>query len=141
MYTILMIGGVMMIVSLAVAVLMFELAARCIGWMERSGVLGHGNAPLVFNLAMALIWILFVLSGSIWAWALFYMHLGVFETMETALYFSLISFTTVGFGDVVLAPGVRLYSGMTATHGLLVFGLFTAFLIEVLKRSRPIEKF
>jgi hypothetical protein len=44
-----------------------------------------------------------------------------------------VSFTTVGYGDVVLEPGWRLLAGMTSTHGLLIFGIFTAFLVEVFK--------
>jgi hypothetical protein len=62
-----------------------------------------------------------------------YVGLGLFDSFEPALYFSIISFTTVGFGDVVLEPGWRLLAGMTATHGLLNFGLFTAFLVEVFR--------
>ena len=57
--------------------------------------------------------------------------LELFGTLEQALYFSITSFTTLGFGDVVLEPGWRLLAGMTATHGLLLFGLSTAFLVEV----------
>ncbi|WP_420806487.1 ion channel [Octadecabacter arcticus] len=37
----------------------------------------------------------------------------------------------VGYGDVVLEPGWRLLAGMTSTHGLLIFGIFIAFLVEV----------
>jgi hypothetical protein len=89
--------------------------------------------PLAFDLGMATACILVVLTSAVWGWALLYMELGLFETLEPALYFSIVSFTTVGYGDVVLEPGWRLLAGMTATHGLLNFGLFTAFLVEIFR--------
>lgn len=138
MYHILLIGTTMMVASLALTVLLFGVAANAIARVTKAGWLHRGTtAHLVFNLIVALIWIILVLTLSVWAWAALYMHLGLFDELEPALYFSVVSFTTVGFGDIVLEPGFRLYAGMTATHGLLIFGLFTAFLIEVLKRSRP----
>lgn len=140
MHHILFIGSTMMVGSLILTVVLFGLAARAISWVTRTGWLHQGSTPhLAFNLIVALMWIVVVLTLSVWAWAALYMHLGLFDELEPALYFSIVSFTTVGFGDIVLEPGFRLYAGMTATHGLLIFGLFTAFLIEILKRSRPMN--
>jgi hypothetical protein len=87
----------------------------------------------VFDLGVAILWILVVLTSTVWGWAVLYMALGLFDALEPALYFSVVSFTTVGYGDVVLEPGWRLLAGMTATHGLLIFGIFTAFLVEVFR--------
>ena len=63
-------------------------------------------------------------------WAGAYMHYELFETWETALYFSAASYTTLGFGDVLLDAPWRLLSGATAANGLLLFGLSAAFLFE-----------
>lgn len=120
-----------MIFSLAIAIVLFGLAARVLRWFDETGAFGYGHLPLVFDLAIAAIWILFVLTSAVWGWAALYIALGLFDSLEPALYFSVVSFTTVGYGDVVLEPGWRLLAGMTATHGLLNFGLFTAFLVEV----------
>ena len=69
-------------------------------------------------------------------WALTLYMLGVFDALEPALYFSMISFTTLGFGDVILPDHWRLLSGFIATDGFILFGLNTAFLFEVLRRLR-----
>ena len=61
---------------------------------------------------------------------------GIFQSLEPAVYFSLIAFTTVGFGDIVLTPQWRILSGMVAANGLLLFGFSTAFLFEVMVRLR-----
>lgn len=69
-------------------------------------------------------------------WALVLFGLGIFAEFETSLYFSMISFTTLGFGDVILPDNWRLLSGFIATDGFILFGLNTAFLFEVLRRLR-----
>src|SRR5262245_59177208 len=38
------------------------------------------------------------------AWATFYLAAGVVPDLNTATYFSLTSYTTVGYGDIVLPP-------------------------------------
>ena len=69
-----------------------------------------------------------------WIWAMVFMHLNVFDDLETAVYFSLVTFTTLGYGDITLDAQWRLLSGLTASNGLIVFGLNTAFLVDVLSR-------
>lgn len=131
MYFALMIGSAMMIGSLAISILLFGIAAKMLEWLARTGAFGYARLPLMFDLVVAGAWVLLVLTGTVWGWAALYLKLDLFESLEPALYFSIASFTTVGYGDVVLEPGWRLLAGMTATHGLLTFGLFTAFLVEV----------
>ncbi len=53
---------------------------------------------------------------------------------EDALYFSTVSFTALGFGDVVIEGSWRLLSGIQAMTGLLVFGWSTALLFAVVQR-------
>jgi hypothetical protein len=71
--------------------------------------------------------------AQIWIWALFYLGLGEFDRLEPALYFSTVVFTTLGFGDIVVSPDWRLMASCEAAAGLLLFGLSTAFLFEVLR--------
>jgi hypothetical protein len=73
-------------------------------------------------------------TTEIWAYAVLYRLLGQFGDMETALYFSTVTFTTLGYGDVVLDKGWRLLAAIEAANGLLLFGWSTAFLITVIDR-------
>ena len=57
------------------------------------------------------------------------------RTFEEAVYFSFVTFTTVGFGDVVLTPGVRLLSGIEALNGIILVGWSTALLFAVVQRT------
>ena len=76
------------------------------------------------------------ISLSVWLWALCLLGLGVFQDAETSVYFALVSFTTLGFGDIVLEKQWRILSGMMAANGLLIFGLTTAVLVDFLSRFR-----
>ena len=51
-----------------------------------------------------------------------------------AVYFSIVTFTTLGYGDVTLIPAWRQLSGMEAMVGIVVFGLTTAILFTVIQR-------
>jgi len=72
----------------------------------------------------------------VWLWAFTLLMLDVFHTLEMAVYFSLVAYTTLGFGDVLLPQEWRLLSGMAAVNGLLNIGLVTAFLVEGLRQVR-----
>ena len=55
---------------------------------------------------------------------------------DTAVYFALETFTTLGFGDVLAPPLWRILAGMAAANGLLNFGLMTAVLMEGVRDLR-----
>jgi hypothetical protein len=66
-------------------------------------------------------------------WAALFVFLGIFPTIEEAIYFSMISFATVGYGDVVVDKNWRILAGFISVNGLLAFGIFTAVLIETMR--------
>ena len=64
-------------------------------------------------------------------WASFYYLYGLFATYETALYFSLGTYSTIGYGDVVLPDRWRLLGGIEGISGVLLCGLSGAFIFAV----------
>ena len=62
-------------------------------------------------------------------WALFYVLAGALPDVETAAYFSLTSYTTVGYGDVVLPEAWRLLGPIEAAVGVLMLGWSTGILV------------
>jgi hypothetical protein len=84
-------------------------------------------------IAMVL-WLVGGLTVSAWLWAGIYLLNGVFEQLETALYFAIVTFTTLGYGDVTVSGGWRILASLTAVNGLIIVGLNTAFLVEALSR-------
>ena len=61
----------------------------------------------------------------IWLWAALFIHLGEFPDLTNALYFSTVTFTTLGYGDITLSQHWQLLSGFEAAGGILLFGLST----------------
>ena len=64
-------------------------------------------------------------------WALFYYAQGLFSDFETSLYFSMVSFTTIGYGDVLLPKRWRLLGVIEGFSGVLLCGISTAFMFAV----------
>jgi voltage-gated potassium channel Kch len=58
---------------------------------------------------------------------------GAISEVETALYFSTVTFTTLGYGDVVLDQRWRLVAAFKAVNGIIIFGLTTAAVIAVVQ--------
>ena len=80
-----------------------------------------------------------VTTMEIWLYATVFLALGALSDFESALYFSTTSFTTIGYGDVVLDRKWRLLGAIEGANGLLLFGWSTAFLISVTARMRTFE--
>ncbi len=75
----------------------------------------------------------------IWLYAVVFMALGEFQTLEAALYFSTSSFTTVGYGEVYLESRWRIVAAIESANGFLLLGWSTIFLLSVLTRLRSVE--
>lgn len=91
---------------------------------------------LVFAILLALLWSILTVTISVWIWATAFWLLQIFENIEASVYFSLVAFTTLGFGDILLPVEWRLLGGLAAANGLLIFGLLTAMLVETLRQTR-----
>ena len=67
-------------------------------------------------------------------WAGTYLVLNSIRGFEQALYFSLVTFTTLGYGDVVLDERWRLLASFEAVNGIILFGWTTAIVLAVVQR-------
>ena len=94
---------------------------------------------------------LLVITGVVWmmsaamllelsAWAGTYILLGEFTTLEPALYFSNVTYTTLGYGDLVLSPQRRLLASFEATNGIIMFGWTTALVFAAVQRVYQSKK-
>lgn len=78
-------------------------------------------------------------SIQVWIWALSFMAFSAIPALGNAVYFSLVTYTALGYGDITLDEGFRIYAAMGAVTGLLNFGLSTAFLVGLFGRLLPRE--
>jgi hypothetical protein len=97
------------------------------GRKERPGRLG---AELLMAQLVSTLLLLHLAEAVVWA--LFFVLVGALPDLETAAYFSLTSYTTVGYGDVVLPEPWRLLGPLEAAVGVLMLGWSTGILVAVI---------
>lgn len=90
--------------------------------------------PTTWLLIRTTWWLILIHVAEIAVWALFYDWRGCLPDFETALYFSGITYTTVGFGDIVLPEQWRLLAPLEALTGILMCGLSTGFFFAVVAK-------
>ncbi len=62
-------------------------------------------------------------------WAATYLRIGAVLTFTDALYFSIVTFTTLGYGDITLNESWRLLASFQAAIGIIIFGWSTAIVV------------
>ena len=92
----------------------------------------RGVAILVYTALIA--FVLHAVEIIIWA-ATYQVLMPVKElaSFEEAVYFSFVTFTTLGYGDITLSEGWRLLSGIEALNGILLVGWTTAMIFSVVQ--------
>lgn len=95
------------------------------------------NTRILIFTAIALASVVLAHTIQVWIWAVSFIAFGALSTLSDALYFALITYTTVGYGDIILGEPYRIYGAMAAVTGLLSFGLSTAFLVGLASRFLP----
>lgn len=84
---------------------------------------------------LGLVLALFVLHGiEIWLYAFFYLIVGAIGDLETAVYFSTISYAGIGYDDRYIVPAWRLVAAIEGINGLLLLGWSTAFFVTMITR-------
>ncbi len=80
---------------------------------------------------------LFALHGiEIWLFAACYLGLGAVPDLETAVYFSTITYAAIGYADTHIDTAWRLVSAIEGVNGVILLGWSTAFLVSVVARLR-----
>lgn len=94
------------------------------------------NTRVVSLLIYTSIFITFLNTCEAIIWALLYYFLPEIleiNTLEEAIYFSLVTFTTLGFGDVTIGPNYRILTGIEAMNGILLIGWSTALMFATVQ--------
>jgi len=131
MFTELILAGVIVAVCVMIHVsglmmLAEQLAKRVRTERVNSLVTDIGSMIVVFGI------IVLLHAAETAVWAVFSQTWQLFPNFETSLYFSLTTYTAIGFGDVVLPEKWRLLGGVEGISGLLLCGLSTAFLFLII---------
>ena len=142
MLSIILIAGALVAVTVAVH-------AAGLAVLLRALMKSHAQLPTRFwpvtRLLIALTWWLILIHlAEISVWALFYFWQGCLPDAESAFYFAGVTYTTVGYGDLVLPKPWRLLGPIEGLTGILMCGLsaglffaLVSALIASAERTRP----
>ena len=96
------------------------------------------ESPLLYRriglLLRVFVWVVLLHLIQVALWAFVFLRAGELPNLETAVYFSLVTYTTIGFGDVVLGPGWRVLAGIEGLTGIVLIGWSTAFVFAIVNR-------
>jgi hypothetical protein len=79
-------------------------------------------------------WMVLLHLLEISVWAVFYLWKGGMNDLQSSLYFSAITYTTTGYGDLVLKEDWKIISGVEALTGILMCGWSTGFFMAIVSR-------
>ncbi len=90
--------------------------------------------PVIRRLLHIIWWLLLLHLAEVSIWGLFYLWRGYLPNAEAAFYFSGVTYTSLGYGDVVLAKPWRLLGPVEALVGVIMCGLSTGYFFVVVSR-------
>lgn len=135
MFTQLALGSLVIAATVAVQAEMYAILHRMfqpmLDW-------SRGRFKRWANTVTVMLSVLFILlthTIQVWMWAVVLLLVGAEQGLEPALYFALVSFTTIGYGDIVMDEKWRLLSAMMGPNGLLMFGWSTAYMVDLVRRT------
>jgi hypothetical protein len=119
--------------TVAIQALFMSIGLQTFKWIEKHRPTMMARKPTMITV----IWVLFLLVPiilDVTLWATFYYAQAALPSFEEALYFSTVTFTTVGYGDIVLNHEWRQLATFEAINGWVIFGWATALIIAVIQR-------
>jgi hypothetical protein len=129
----LIVGCFMTEICLVIQCVVLGSALRVVYDLDRRQIV----KPTIFGVSALLAGIMgAILVGSLLQmalWAQLFVAYGEFQDFQTAFYHSVVNFTTLGYGDVVMSEERRLLGALQAANGVLVVGLMTGFLFAILQ--------
>jgi hypothetical protein len=132
MLSIILIASVL--VSVTVAVHVAGIAVLVKALKELHPILPTRIWPIT-RLLVAVIWLLMLFHlAEISIWGLFYLWWGCLPDAEAAVYFSGVTYTSIGYGDLVLAKPWRVLAPIEGLTGVLMCGLSTSVFFTVVYR-------
>lgn len=90
-------------------------------------------------LLTATIGVFVIHTVEIWLYAALFLALGAASLFEEALYFSTVTYATIGYGDVLLAKDWRVLGAIEGATGVIMLGWSTAFLVSLLTQMKLMQ--
>jgi hypothetical protein len=99
-----------------------------------------GRRNRIVAMIITVLGVFATLTVEIRLWALVHYAVGIAADFESALYFSAITFSTLGYGDIVPPKEWRLLAGLEGINGFMLVGWSTAYLVSAGMRVGPFRQ-
>ncbi len=119
----------MMVLTIIIHSLFMVVGTKAVIWRRSRFGEVKNETVKALPLSVLTVWMFLAIVLEAWLWALLYLFSPLISSlpdMETAFYFSMVTFTTLGFGDVVLTGSWRTLASIQAANGVIIFGWTTA---------------
>ncbi len=127
----------MMVLTILIHALFMVGGAKVAKWRRsRFGSVGK-ELEKALMLSVLTVWMFLAIVLEVWLWALLYLFdplVTDLPDLETAFYFSMVTFTTLGYGDVVLTGQWRTLASIQAANGVIIFGWTTALIFYFIQQ-------
>jgi len=97
-------------------------------------IAGAPSWAVIWRMIRIASWLILAHLVEIAVWAAFYAAFRVFPDTESSMYFSAVTYTTVGYGDLVPPQQWRLLAGVEGLTGILMCGWSTGYFFAVVSR-------
>ena len=103
-------------------------------WLQKLPAMPRRFWPWTWLFIRVAAWIVLLHLVEIVVWGFFYTWQGAMPDLQSAIYFSAVTYTTTGYGDLLLPQEFKLAGGVQALTGILMCGWSTGFFFAVLSR-------
>ena len=137
MATNLLLGSLVISLTVLIHTLGLILISRLMGSLIAWFRLHRHNTGKTIAMISTVASLFMVHTVEIWTWAIVFVSTGAIGEFDTALYFSTVTFSTLGYGDVTLGADWRLLGALEGISGLILIGWSTAYLVAASTRYGP----
>lgn len=132
-------GSLMIILC---AVIHLGIAALIVKRLKENPPLAEITSFRTFFLRTSGLFLMFLVSHTlqIYLWAFCFWLIGALPGHEAPIYFALVTYSTVGYGDLTLVKHFRIFGAMASVSGIFMFGVTTAFLVGFFARTLDSKK-
>jgi hypothetical protein len=123
------VGLGMMVLTIIIHALFMAGGAKAARWRRSKFDVTGKELVKAFMLSALTAWMFLAIAIEAGLWAMLYLFnplITALPDLETAFYFSMVTFTTLGYGDVTLTGEWRTLASIQAANGVIIFGWTTA---------------